>query len=84
MVLISDGSTHVKGEEREAMKKIVIISIFLVASVVGLFTVNYLMLGKPMKDVLKSDPRNSEIHITAHYKVLSNSICPCSRYERSF
>ena len=50
------------------MKKIVIISIFLVASVVGLFTVNYLMLGKPMKDVLKSDPRNSEIHITAHYK----------------
>ena len=50
------------------MKKIVIISIFLVASVVGLFTVNYLMLGKPMENVLKSDPRNSEIHITAHYK----------------
>ena len=50
------------------MKKIVIILIFLVPSVIGLFTVNYLMLGKPMEDVLKSDPRNSGIHIAAHYK----------------
>lgn len=50
------------------MKKIVIILIFLVAGVIGLFTVNYLMLGKPMEDVPKSDPRNSGIHIAAHYK----------------
>ena len=49
------------------MKKIVIISVFLVAGVIGLFTVNYLMLGRSMTDVLKSDPRNSGIHITAHY-----------------
>ena len=41
--------------------------IFLVAGVIGLFTVNYSMLGKPMEDVLKSDPRNSGIRMEAHY-----------------
>ena len=49
------------------MKKIVIILIFLIAGVIGLFTVNYSMLGKPMEDVLKSDPRNSGIRMEAHY-----------------
>ena len=49
------------------MKKIVIILIFLAAGIIGLFTINYLMLGKPMADVLKFDPRNSGIHMAAHY-----------------
>ena len=49
------------------MKKIIIITFFLAAGVITIFTLNYLILGKPMTDTLKSDPRNSGIHMTAHY-----------------
>ena len=49
------------------MKKIIIIIIFFGGGVVAIFTTNHLMLGKPLADVLKSDSRNSGIHMTAHY-----------------
>ena len=49
------------------MKKIIIIIAFLGGGVIAIFTANYLMLGKPLADVLKSDSRNSGIHMTAHY-----------------
>ena len=49
------------------MKKIIIILVFLVTGVLVISTVNYLMLGRPMADVIKSDPRNSGIHMVAHY-----------------
>ncbi len=51
----------------EAMKKIIIIIIFLGTGVVAILTVNHLMLGKPLANVLKSDSRNSGIHMIAHY-----------------
>ena len=51
----------------EAMKKIIIIIVFLGGGVIAILTANHLMLGKPLADVLKSDSRNSGIHMTAHY-----------------
>ena len=49
------------------MKKIIIIIVFLGAGVVAMLTANHLMLSKPLADALKSDSRNSGIHMTAHY-----------------
>ncbi len=49
------------------MKKIIIIIIFLGGGVIAILTANHLMLNKPLADVLKSDSRNSGIHMTAHY-----------------
>ena len=57
----------------EPMKKIIIIIIFLGGGVIAIFIANHLMLGKPLADVLKSDSRNSGIHMTAHY---GNHIVP--------
>ena len=51
----------------ELMKKIIIIIIFLGSGVIAIFSANHLMLGKPLADVLKSDSRNSGIHMIAHY-----------------
>ncbi len=57
----------------EPMKKIIIIIIFLGSGVIAIFSANHLMLGKPLADVLKSDSRNSGIHMIAHY---GNHIVP--------
>ena len=54
-------------ESTEAMKKAIIIIVFLGGGVIAILIANHLMLGKPLADVLKSDSRNSDIHMTAHY-----------------
>ena len=49
------------------MKTPIIITGFLILVTTTIFIVNYLMIGKSLAGVLKSDPRNSGIQMTANY-----------------
>lgn len=54
------------------MKKSILVVAILTFGVLSVFAVNYLMLGKPLADVVESDSRNSGIDIAVHYEYYAN------------
>ncbi|MCK4734295.1 MAG: hypothetical protein KAT65_17710, partial [Methanophagales archaeon] len=50
------------------MKKLaIIIGVFVLASVVGIYSFNFFQLQLQMNDVLEDDPRNSGIEVSVHF-----------------